>query len=126
MTGFTEKHVAKRIGYAEPDSVDFTAEVTAIREIRRVNGRQVWQIALDRTAFSPASGEQTCDTGTLVALSRSGAALIVPITEVVEDATGEVWHTTQKPLQEGTAVRGAVDADRRIDATKQTPSDASS
>lgn len=116
MSGFAEKHVAQRISHDAPDIADFCAEVTAIREIRRVNGRQVWQLALDRTAFHPATGEHPCDTGSLVAISRSGASLVVPITEVVEDATGEVWHTTHKPLQEGTAVRGAVDTKRPTDS----------
>ncbi|MGI4855237.1 MAG: hypothetical protein ACRYF4_14485 [Janthinobacterium lividum] len=110
MSGSTEKRVALRIESLGPDTAEFAAEVTAIREIRRVNGRQVWQLALDRTAFRPASGDQRCDTGSLVAISRSGAALVVPITDVVEDEAGEVWHTTHKPLQEATAVRGAVDS----------------
>jgi alanyl-tRNA synthetase len=112
-------HAAERIYYDEPATLEFTAEVTAIREVARVDGRQVWQIALDRTAFYPTSGGQPNDTGKLTATARSGASLDAPITGVEEDDTGEVWHTTSKPLQEGTAVRGTVDAARRRDHMQQ-------
>ena len=110
---------ARRIYYDEPHRLEFTAEVTAIRELARVDGRQVWQIALDQTAFYPTSGGQPHDTGSLIATSRSGTQLDVPVSNVEEDDDGEVWHTTQKPLQQGTAVRGAVDARRRRDHMQQ-------
>ena len=112
-------HVADRIYYDEPLCMEFSAEVTAIREVARVDGKQVWQIALDRTAFYPSSGGQPFDTGTLIATARSGASLSVPIAEVTEDEAGEVWHTTQKPLQEGTVVRCHVDTARRRDHMQQ-------
>lgn len=115
----SEAQAAERLYYDDPARTEFTAEVTAIREVARVEGRQVWQIALDRTAFYPAGGGQPHDIGVLTATARSGASLDVPITDVVEDDTGEVWHTTGKPLQEGTQVRGAVDAARRRDHTQQ-------
>lgn len=111
--------VAERIYYNAPDVLEFEAQVTAIRELARVNGAPVWQIALDRTAFYPTSGGQPHDTGVLVATARSGASLQVPISSVDEDPSGEVWHTTSKPLQEGTAVRGRVDAGRRRDHMQQ-------
>ena len=110
---------AERIYYDEPATLEFTATVTAIREVARVDGKQVWQIALDRTAFYPTSGGQPYDTGMLTATARSGAVLEVPITAVEEDSTGEVWHTTAKPLQEDTVVRGTVDASRRRDHMQQ-------
>ena len=110
---------AHRIYYDEPGLLEFTAEVTAIREVARVNGRQVWQLALNRTAFYPTSGGQPFDTGQLTATARSGALLAVPISDVEEDDAGEVWHTTTKPLQEGTTVRGTVGAERRHDHMQQ-------
>ena len=116
MTG---NEAARRIYYDEPDRLEFTAEVTAIRELARVDGRQVWQIALDRTAFYPTSGGQPHDTGHLIATSRSGASLEAPVSNVEEDDAGEVWHTTHKPLQQGTTVRGMVDAARRRDHMQQ-------
>ena len=111
--------VAERLYYAQPSLVEFTAEVAAIRELARREGQQVWQIALDRTAFYPTSGGQPFDTGVLRATARSGAVLEVPIESVEEDDSGEVWHTTSKPLQEGTAVTGLVNAARRQDHTVQ-------
>lgn len=119
MSAPAEARITERIYYDEPATLEFTAEVTAIREMARVNGSQVWQIALDKTAFYPTSGGQPCDTGVLIATARSGASLEVPITDVEEDSEGEVWHTTGKPLQEGTPVRGIVDADRRRDHMQQ-------
>lgn len=115
----TEVQSADRIYYDEPATLEFTAEVTAIRELARVDGQQVWQIALDRTAFYPTSGGQPYDIGVLVAKARSGASLEVPITLVEEDETGEVWHTTSKPLQEGTAITGHINAARRRDHMQQ-------
>ena len=110
---------AERLYYDDPAATEFTAQVTAIREVARVDGRQVWQIALDRTTFYPTGGGQPHDTGVLTATARSGASLGAPISEVVEDDAGEVWHTTAKPLQEGTVVHGAIDAARRRDHTQQ-------
>ena len=110
---------AERIYYDEPSRLEFTAKVTAIRELARVDGRQVWQLALNRTAFYPTSGGQPYDTGVLTATARSGATLDVPIINVEEDGAGEVWHTTAKPLQEGTEVRGVVDGTRRRDHMQQ-------
>jgi alanyl-tRNA synthetase len=115
----TEVQSADRIYYDEPATLEFTAEVTAIRELAKVDGQQVWQIALDRTAFYPTSGGQPHDTGVLVAKARSGASLEIPITLVEEDETGEVWHTTSKPLQEGTAITGHILAARRHDHMQQ-------
>ena len=119
MSAQVQTHAADRIYYDAPGQLAFTATVTAIREVARVDGRQVWQIALDRTAFYPESGGQPFDTGLLIATARSGASLEVLITDVQEDEAGEVWHTTGKPLQEGTEVRGVVDAERRHDHMQQ-------
>lgn len=119
MSAQVQTHAADRIYYDAPEQLEFTATVTAIREVARVDGRQVWQIALDRTAFYPESGGQPFDTGVLVATARSGARLEVPIIDVQEDEAGEVWHTTAKPLQEGTEVCGAVDRKRRRDHMQQ-------
>ncbi len=111
--------VADRIYYDQPEVSEFSASVKAIRELARVNGQQVWQIALDRTAFYPTGGGQPCDIGMLVAVARSGAVLEVPVIAVEEDDAGEVWHTTSKPLQEGAAVQGRIDRERRQDHTQQ-------
>jgi len=80
---------------------------------------QVWQVALDRTAFYPVGGGQPWDTGVLVATAKSGAVLEVPVERVEEDEAGEVWHFVRKPLPEGTEVVGRVDAERRMDHAQQ-------
>lgn len=119
MSAQDQTHAADRIYYDAPEVLEFTAVTTAVREMARVDGKQVWQVALNRTAFYPTSGGQPSDTGVLTAASRSGAVLTAPITDVQESADGEVWHTTSKPLQEGTTVRGVIDANRRHDHMQQ-------
>ena len=80
----------------------FRAVVTDIREESRVDGRQRWQMALDRTVFVAG------DVGVLEAVARSGARLVVPVLGTVVDAAGEVWHVVEKPLAAGTDVVGRV------------------
>jgi Ser-tRNA(Ala) deacylase AlaX len=80
---------------------EFSGVVTDIREESRVAGRQLWQMALDRTDFVAG------DVGVLEAVARSGARLVVPVLRVVVDG-GEVWHVVEKPLAAGTAVTGRV------------------
>jgi len=88
--------------------VEFEAVVAEIRLDSYAVGdggrrEQIWQVALDRTEFSPESG-----TGVLVATAKSGATLEVLVERVVVDAEGVAWHFVRKPLIEGTAVVGRV------------------
>jgi alanyl-tRNA synthetase len=110
--------VAERLYYASP-ALEFEAVVTDIRLDSRVDGEQLWQVALDRTAFYPEGGGQPWDTGVLVATAKSGAVLEVPVERVEEDDAGEVWHYVRKPLVAGTEVVGRVDFDRRSDHEQQ-------
>jgi alanyl-tRNA synthetase len=119
----TEQAVAKRL-YYDSAALDFTATVTDIQlESTAVDeaGEKIqwWRVALDRTAFYPQSGGQPWDTGTLTAVSRSGAELVVAVERVEEDDAGEVWHFVRKPLLAGTEVTGDVDAGRRVDHEQQ-------
>jgi alanyl-tRNA synthetase len=111
--------MSDRLYYADPSLASFDAHVSDIREVSRSQGRSLWQIALDRSAFYPTSGGQPHDTGMLTATSSSGVLLEAPILAVEEDEQGEVWHTTPKPLLAGTAVRGYVDWSRRRDHMQQ-------
>ena len=97
----------------------FDAVVTDIQEVSRASGQSLWRVALDRSAFYPTGGGQPYDVGTLIATSRSGAELTAEIVDVEEDDHGEVWHHTAKPLIAGTAVRGTIDATRRLDHMQQ-------
>jgi alanyl-tRNA synthetase len=110
---------AERLYYQDPLLLEFRATVTDVREFARRDGRQIWQVALDRTAFYPTSGGQPFDVGTLTAHSRSGAALLATIEEVTEDEHGEVWHSTEKPLLTGTQVEAQIDGARRRDHMQQ-------
>ena len=118
--------VAERL-YYEGDaaaSLEFRAVVTDVRLDSHAVGEsgqkeQLWQVALDRTAFYPVGGGQPWDTGWLVATAKSGAVLEVPVERVEEDEAGEVWHFVRKPLPEGTEVVGRVDAERRMDLAQQ-------
>ena len=98
---------------------NFDAVVTDIQEVSRASGQSLWRVALDRSAFYPTGGGQPYDTGSLIATARSGAELAAEIVEVEEDDHGEVWHHTAKPLVAGTAVRGVIDAARRLDHVQQ-------
>ncbi len=111
--------MSDRLYYADPSLASFEAHVSDIREVSRSQGRSLWQIALDRSAFYPTSGGQPHDTGLLTATSTGGALLEAPILAVEEDEQGEVWHTTAKPLLAGTPVHGFVDWPRRRDHMQQ-------
>lgn len=110
--------VAQRL-YYDSAALDFTATVTDIRLDSRAGTDQLWQLALDETAFYPEGGGQPWDTGVLVAVAPSGATLEVPVERVEEDEHGEVWHYVRKPLVAGTEVTGWVDSARRSDHEQQ-------
>ena len=98
------KSVVAKLEMRESVVRKFSALVTEIHEQSRTAGRQLWQVALDRTEF--ASG----DEGTLEAIARSGARLVVPVLGIEIDGAGEVWHLVEKPLTVGTDVTGCVTA----------------
>jgi alanyl-tRNA synthetase len=110
--------VAERL-YPTSALLEFEAEVRDIRLVANDDLGQLWQVALDRTAFYPEGGGQPWDTGVLVATAKSGATLEVAVERVEEDDAGEVWHFVRKPLIEGTTVSGRVDAERRMDHEQQ-------
>jgi alanyl-tRNA synthetase len=114
---------AQRLYYDSP-ILEFTARVTDIRLVEKdptapADAAQLWQLALDRTAFYPEGGGQPWDTGVLIATAPSGTTLEIPVERVEEDESGEVWHFVRKPLTEGTEVTGQIDPDRRTDHEQQ-------
>src|SRR6185312_12902961 len=114
---------AKRLYYDSP-ILEFTAHITDIHLVAKepdapADSAQLWQIALDRTAFYPEGGGQPCDIGLLIATAPSGTTLEIPVERVEEDEAGEVWHYVRKPLTSGTGISGAVDPDRRTDHEQQ-------
>lgn len=81
---------------------EFSASITDIQlESREASGVR-WRIALSQTAFRPG------DTGVLEATSRSGTRIELSVTQVLADASGDIWHIVEKPLAAGTDVVGRV------------------
>ena len=76
----------------------FAAVVTDIRLESRSGLEAVWWMALDPTEF------RVGDSGSLQAVTRSGTRLEIPVTAVIEDADGTLWHVVEKPLAAGTDV----------------------
>ena len=103
--------MTERLYYDDAYLCDFEGQVTACRKARQEDR---WEIALDRSAFYPTSGGQPYDTGTL-----SWEDGETPVTDVEADRDGEVWHTTDREIPAGTAVRGRIDGARRTDHMEQ-------
>ena len=82
----------------------FESVVTDIRLESRVGLEAVWWMSLDRTEFGVGS------VGVLEAVTRSGTRLSIPVTGVVQDGDGVLWHVVEKPLAAGTEVVGVVRA----------------
>jgi hypothetical protein len=80
----------------------FDSVVTDIRLESRTGLEAVWWMSLDRTEFVAG------DAGRIEAVTRSGTRLSIPVTNVVVDVDGVVWHVVEKPLAAGTDVTGAV------------------
>ncbi len=80
----------------------FETVVTDIRLESRSGLEAVWWMSLDQTEFGAG------DHGTLEAVTRSGTKLSIPVSAVVADADGVVWHVVEKPLAAGTEVKGTV------------------
>ena len=80
----------------------FEAVVTDIKLESRAGLAAVWWMALDPTEF------RTGDTGMLEAVTRSGTRLQIPVSAVVEDGEGALWHVVEKPLAAGTDVSATI------------------
>lgn len=100
--------MTERLYYDDAYLTEFDARVEACEPC---GGR--WRVRLDRSAFYPTSGGQPFDTGAL-----DGARVV----DVAVEA-GEVWHTTDAPLEPGARVHGAIDWARRFDHMQQHAGD---
>lgn len=95
--------MTERLYYHDSYLREFDARVVEARD----GGTRV---ALDRTAFYPASGGQPFDTGTL-----NG----VRVTAVEEDDAGRVVHVLESPVAEGERAHGVIDWARRFEHMQQ-------
>ena len=103
--------MTERLYYDDAYLWEFDGKVTRIRAGKK---QGTWEAALDRSAFYPTSGGQPFDTGKLC--FTGGEACV---TDVEADREGEVWHTLDREIPEGTAVHGVIDGKRRTDHMEQ-------
>jgi alanyl-tRNA synthetase len=96
--------MTERLYRDDPYLMEFDARVVGRREHE---GRPA--VVLDRTAFYAESGGQPWDLGTL------GPSAVL----AVVDAGDAILHVLDRPLEEGAAVHGRVDAARRRDHRQQ-------
>ena len=92
--------MTEKLYYQDAYATKFTAKVLECAE-----GKQGYQVVLDRTLFYPEGGGQPADMGTL------GGAQVLDVHEKNDIIT----HTTDKPLEIGTEVAGEIDWERRFD-----------
>ncbi|MBR6165717.1 MAG: hypothetical protein IKQ45_07325 [Clostridia bacterium] len=103
--------MTERLYYEDAYLWEFDGTVTRVRDGRKPG---TWEAALDRSAFYPTSGGQPFDTG-LMRFDGGEAR----VTDVESDREGEVWHTLDRRISEGTAVHGIIDGARRTDHMEQ-------
>ena len=103
--------MTERLYYEDAYLWQFEGMVTACRRGGRPD---IWEVALDRSAFYPTSGGQPYDTGVLK--WKGGSARVL---DVEADPEGEVWHTVDREITPGTPVRGMIDGNRRTDHMEQ-------
>ena len=109
----------ERLYYSDSFLRTFSGAVTDVREFTHSKSDTIWQVSLDHTVFYPTSGGQPFDTGTLRAISPSGAMREIPVEQVEENEEGTVWHFVREPLATGTRVEGQINWDRRFDHMQQ-------
>ena len=95
----------RRLFDSDPACLDFTARVLSCSP----GADGLFLVSLDQTAFFPEGGGQGADQGTL------DQARVLD----VHEKDGVIRHLTDAPLAPGSAVRGRVDARRRLDMCQQ-------
>ena len=96
--------MTEKLFYSDPFLKEFTATVLSCEQ-----GKNGWQVVLDRTAFYPEGGGQPTDFGTL------GGAHVTDVRE----KEGIIVHTCDSELPVGDTVTGVIDWERRFDHMQQ-------
>jgi alanyl-tRNA synthetase len=102
----------ERLYYTDAYRTAFDAQVVACapRAASTPDAPPRYAVRLSSSAFYPTSGGQPFDTGTL------GGARVL---DVLDEDDGRVVHVTDRPLEPGTVVAGAVDWARRFEHMQQ-------
>ena len=96
--------MTEKLYYHDSFMTEFTAEVLSCEQ-----GKEGWQVVLDRTAFYPEGGGQPADHGIL------GDAKVSDVRE----KEGVILHTCDRELPVGETVTGKIDWVRRFDHMQQ-------
>lgn len=94
----------EKLYYEDQYIRDFTCE---IEEVKEVDGK--FHVVLDRTAFFPGGGGQSCDVGHIEGL---------PVIDVYEE-NGIVYHVMDKKPMKIHRVKASIDWDKRFDGMQQ-------
>ena len=91
--------MTEKLYYRDAYIKEFHAKVLSVEP-----ERGGYRVELDKTAFFPEEGGQSCDTGTLGEASISH----------VYEKEGIIYHISDKPLTVGASVSGEIDAPERF------------
>lgn len=94
----------EKLFYEDQYIKEFEAKVV---EVKESDGK--FKVLLDKTAFFPGGGGQAGDRGTL-----NGEEVV----DVIEDGEN-IYHVVNNKIEEGTAVTGVIDWERRLDGMQQ-------
>ncbi len=97
--------MTERLFYKDTYLKVFTANVLSCEQVKKG-----YEVVLDKTAFYPEGGGQPCDMGAL-----NGDIRVLDVQEKGED----IIHLTDKPVEVGSEVSGAIDWERRFDLMQQ-------
>lgn len=88
---------------------EFEATVLSCKEIASKQDDKTYEVILDSTAFFPEGGGQACDIGLLNNIE------VIDVQEKEEI----IFHTLSAPINEGAAVKGMINSNRRFDFMQQ-------
>lgn len=94
---------------------EFDATVVACEAKQTKDGKTLYQIVLDKTAFFPEQGGQGSDIGTLETNDKNS----IVISHVSIDKEGVIRHISDKEISVGTKVHGAIDWAHRFSNMQQ-------